>query len=78
MKGTYYSIIDLVTQPDFSERKAMTEINVKTLGLGPRQSRKYFEAVAILHRKMLEGKLVNATEPEEMLLLKYYHKSKGA
>lgn len=50
MKKFYYPIMTIVSQPDFTERKVMTEANVQGLFLGPIQARRYFEAVAILSR----------------------------
>ena len=70
---TYYSITELCLQPDFNERLAMTKINVKNLRLGPIQSKKYFEAVAVVHKISEETGGILMDENID-LLMRYYQK----
>ena len=70
---TYYSIFTLILESDFNERLAMARINCETLRLGPLQTRKYIEALAVAHRNSEEtGGVVN--DKNMRLLVGYWQK----
>lgn len=72
MKNFYWSVIDIVTESDFNERVLKTKQNIKYLRLSVIQSKKYYEAVAVLHRTWLVQGIIPGNSASAKLMIKYY------